>query len=210
MSAWRRRAKWAVYFLLFVNFLFYLHEDATYAQYVLDAGSSPREVLAAYVTSIDLVAWFTLIILFELESCARGGRPWEGAARWGVGVLRLLCYAVILHTSFANLVALAEFRHPDRLPPAADVCAYAGGWSLLRNRDYVSIDAENCGTLARGPELFFVLDGKVDMHVRPAPGGNVTIARLRTGEGVWIEDGQEHVAYPDGPARVLVVERDDR
>lgn len=61
-----------------------------------------------------------------------------------------------------------------------------------------------------GPELFFVLDGKVDMHVRPSPGGNVTIARLRTGEGVWIEDGQEHVAYPDGPARVLVVERDDR
>lgn len=158
MSAWRPRFKWAVYAALLVNFCVYLYQDVESAPYVLDAGSSLREVLAAYVTSIDLVAWFALIVLFEIETTVRAGRPWEGAARWLVQAVRLACYATILHTTFANVMALAEFRNPGRLPPSADVCDYAGEWTLLRNRDYLEIDADNCRTIGRGPEFFALSD----------------------------------------------------
>ncbi len=161
MSAWRQRFKWGVYALLFADFLVYLYQDVDSARFRLDAGSSVLEVLAAYVTSIDLVAWFTLILLFELESYVRAGRPWEGAARWGVQGLRLLCYAAILHTSYANVVELAELRNPGRLPASANACAYAGDWSLLRNRDYLEIDAGNCRTIGRGPEFFALSDDHV-------------------------------------------------
>ncbi|MCJ2181373.1 cupin domain-containing protein [Novosphingobium sp. 1949] len=59
-----------------------------------------------------------------------------------------------------------------------------------------------------GAEVFTVLDGVVEMHSRDA-GGTVTVTRLGPGEGVSVEPGDEHVAHPQGPARILVVERKD-
>ena len=161
MNPWRQRLKWAVYAILFADFLVYLYQDVTYAQYTLDAGSNLREVLAAYVTSIDLVAWFALILLFELETGVRVGREWTGAARWVVRTLRVVCYVAILHTSFASVIALREFQNPQQLPVANDVCDYAGEWTLLRNRDYLEIDAGNCTTIGRGPQFFALSDDNV-------------------------------------------------
>lgn len=56
-----------------------------------------------------------------------------------------------------------------------------------------------------GPEVFVVLDGKVDMHIRQ--NGNEDVLHLRAGDIFHAEDGDEHVAHPDGPARVLVIEK---
>lgn len=161
VSAWRQRLKWGVYALLFLNFLVYLYQDVESSRYTLDAESDLRELLAAYVTSIDLVAWFTLIVLFEIETGPRSGRDWAGAAKWAVSAMRLVCYAAILHTSFVNDIALREFSVPERLPATADVCAYTDGWSLLRNRDYLAIDAANCATLGEGPAFYALGDDRV-------------------------------------------------
>lgn len=60
-----------------------------------------------------------------------------------------------------------------------------------------------------GPELFLVLDGEVDMHVRSGPGVEAEVVRLGPGQMAWIEEGDEHIAHPRGEARVLVVERED-
>lgn len=60
-----------------------------------------------------------------------------------------------------------------------------------------------------GAELFLVLDGEVDMHVRSGPDAAANIVRLGAGQMVLIEDGEEHVAYPHGEARILVVEQAD-
>lgn len=58
-----------------------------------------------------------------------------------------------------------------------------------------------------GKEVFVVLEGAVDMHVRE--NGEVKIIKLNAGEGVSVEDGDEHVAHPVGEARILVVELKD-
>lgn len=60
-----------------------------------------------------------------------------------------------------------------------------------------------------GAELFLVLAGEVDMHVRSNPDAEVEVAHLRAGSALLIEDGEEHVAYPRGPAKVLVVEQEN-
>ncbi len=60
-----------------------------------------------------------------------------------------------------------------------------------------------------GAELFCVLDGEVDMHVRSAPGDTANVVRLGPGQMVLIEEGEEHVAEPLGEARILVVEQED-
>jgi mannose-6-phosphate isomerase-like protein (cupin superfamily) len=59
-----------------------------------------------------------------------------------------------------------------------------------------------------GPEVFLVLDGTVDMHVRSGDGPPV-VQHLSAGEMIFIEDGEEHIAFPCGEARILVVERAD-
>jgi len=57
-----------------------------------------------------------------------------------------------------------------------------------------------------GPEVFVVLDGRVDMHTRDADGEEAVWA-LTPGDVFHAETGDEHVAHPRGEARVLVIER---
>jgi mannose-6-phosphate isomerase-like protein (cupin superfamily) len=58
-----------------------------------------------------------------------------------------------------------------------------------------------------GAEVFVVLSGAVDMHVRE--GGEERKIRLGPGDGISLDAGDEHVAHPVGEARILVVERRD-
>lgn len=55
-----------------------------------------------------------------------------------------------------------------------------------------------------GQEVFLVLDGIVNMHVRE--GGRERVIRLCAGDALSIEEGEEHVAHPEGEARILVIE----
>lgn len=56
-----------------------------------------------------------------------------------------------------------------------------------------------------GPEVFAVMDGVVDMHVRQD--GKKNVFRLKIGDIFHARNGDAHVAHPVGPARVLVIEK---
>ncbi|WP_343551087.1 cupin [Pantoea sp.] len=58
-----------------------------------------------------------------------------------------------------------------------------------------------------GQEVFAVLDGVVEMHYREA--GEVKKAMLQCGDIFYASIGTEHVAHPQGTARVLVIEKED-
>lgn len=57
-----------------------------------------------------------------------------------------------------------------------------------------------------GEEVFVVLDGEVDMHYRE--GGTEKVERLVPGKICFAQSGDEHVAHPQGEARVLVIEKE--
>ena len=57
-----------------------------------------------------------------------------------------------------------------------------------------------------GQEVFVVLDGEVDMHVRLD--GVDDVHRLEVGDIFYAGAGVEHVAHPVGTARILVIERE--
>ncbi|MBW1251225.1 cupin [Pantoea allii] len=57
-----------------------------------------------------------------------------------------------------------------------------------------------------GQEVFAVMDGCVDMHYREA--GETKKIRLETGDIFYASTGTEHVAHPQGEARVLVIEKE--
>lgn len=56
-----------------------------------------------------------------------------------------------------------------------------------------------------GPEVFVVLDGAVDMMVRDEDGERSI--HLKPGDIFHAEAGDEHVAHPCVPSRILVIER---
>ena len=60
-----------------------------------------------------------------------------------------------------------------------------------------------------GAEVFLVLEGEVDMHVKRSDNDQPSVERLGPGQMLLIEVGEQHIAYPRGEARVLVVERAD-
>lgn len=56
-----------------------------------------------------------------------------------------------------------------------------------------------------GPEVFAVLDGRIDMYVRSAH--REQVLHLQAGDIFHAEPGDTHVAHPIGEARILVIER---
>lgn len=56
-----------------------------------------------------------------------------------------------------------------------------------------------------GPEVFAVPSGEIAMHVRID--GEEAVHHLATGDVFRAADGHEHVAHPNGAARVVVIER---
>jgi mannose-6-phosphate isomerase-like protein (cupin superfamily) len=57
-----------------------------------------------------------------------------------------------------------------------------------------------------GKEVFAVMDGCVAMHVRTD--GVERVEMLNAGDVFYADIGTEHVAHPQGQARVLVIERE--
>ncbi len=57
-----------------------------------------------------------------------------------------------------------------------------------------------------GAEVFVVLDGCVDMHHRDSD-GQEHVQRMNAGDICHAGVGDEHVAHPIGPARILVIEK---
>lgn len=58
----------------------------------------------------------------------------------------------------------------------------------------------------RGREFFMVLEGTVTMQTRI--GEKIRSNRLEAGQAIILEAGEEHLAVPDGAARILVVENE--
>ncbi|ACV06659.1 cupin [Kytococcus sedentarius] len=88
----------------------------------------------------------------------------------------------------------------DRAWGAQDLTVVEGASVRLHWTDEPYVWHVNDGT-----EVFVVLDGTVDMHYR-ADGVEHT-ERLAPGRICVAEAGDEHVAHPQGPARILVVEK---
>jgi mannose-6-phosphate isomerase-like protein (cupin superfamily) len=56
-----------------------------------------------------------------------------------------------------------------------------------------------------GAEVFLVLEGEVEMRYREA--GAEKAVRLKAADMFIADVGDEHVAHPIGPARILVIEK---
>ena len=93
----------------------------------------------------------------------------------------------------------ASLLRTDRAWTGPHVATIAGAAVKLRWTDRPFRWHRNAGD-----EVFAVLAGAVDMHVRDAEGERIVV--LEAGDLLHIGPGEEHVAHPRGAAAVLVIE----
>ena len=92
----------------------------------------------------------------------------------------------------------------DRAWGALDIAEIAGASVRLHWTDRPYVWHVNDGA-----EVFVVLEGAVTMHFRTqeTDGGGEHSRRMIAGDICHAEPGDEHVAYPIGAARILVIEK---
>jgi len=139
--------KWLVYALLLANFGMYIIEDIGKFQRALSQGQSLLAATTRLATSLDLVGWFALLAIFEIESYWLRQGPSPALAR-ALHILRLGCLALIANTFFIY------FREMMQIGEAVTVGSQQGLCDLnfetsyfLFNQTYSAITATNCAAL---------------------------------------------------------------
>jgi len=149
--------KWAVYTLLLINFGYYFFEELNIASHTLRNGGGFLDWTREFATTIDEIAWLSLIFLFEAETYMLSEQTLKKPrVRWSIHGVRLLCYLFLAHTVYARLTTVNEF---ENMAPALEVtrlCQLADrDVSFGRNYDYTVITSENCGELAESETFYF-------------------------------------------------------
>ena len=132
-----------------MNWGYYIFDDWQAAQFTLSVTPTIADILNAYATSLDELAWFALLFLFEAETCWMSD---EAMTRWMrttfVGI-RILCYAFLLNTVYAYSFNYYELTQVTAISSPETLCDLVDqGFSFVRNLEYTAVDVSNCGQLS--------------------------------------------------------------
>ena len=151
--------KWTVYTLLIVNWGFYIAEDWTRASHALTDESSLLHWARQFAVSIDELAWFLLLFMFELETYVLEAEDWTGWARRVVHGIRLLCFVMIAHTVFAYVNSMVDLQTTAPVEDTSSLCDLIDrDLSFVHNLDYTELTEANCKTLSSATNLYWVAD----------------------------------------------------
>ena len=150
----RQAIKWTVYSLLLLNWTYYMFDDWRVAQHTVLPGAPLTDWMQAFATTLDELAWFTLLFLFEAETYWLSDDAMTRLKRALFVLLRIACYGFLAHTVYAYVMNFVELRDAT-LIAASGVCELADqGISFLRNLEYTDITSANCATLSAGGPLY--------------------------------------------------------
>lgn len=142
---------------MIVNWGYYIYDDWRVAQHTLVAGDSIREYFNTYATSLDELAWFSLLFLFEAETYWLDAEAMTRLQRKLFVALRFAGYAFLAHTVYAYIFNYYELTQASMLTAVNSVCDLSGqDFSFVRNLAYTLIDANNCGALSAADSIYQV------------------------------------------------------
>lgn len=148
--------KWTVYTVLIINFGFYIWEDWQVAGHTLRGGGSAVQWAAAFVTSIDEIAWFVLLALFELETYVLSDEAYTPSLDKLMHGVRIICYFFLAHTVYAYSIAIIDLYPSQPVREVDTLCQLADqDISYTYNLDYTVIDLTNCSQLSSAGEFFY-------------------------------------------------------
>lgn len=151
--------KWTVYALLIVNFGFYIWEDSYRALHTLDTDSTLFKWTSEFATSIDIAAWFILLLMFELETNLLDDTQWRRWVAVTVRGLRLICYVMLAHTVVAYSDTVLKYSATRPLAMSESLCEVAHDrLAFVYNLEYTAIDTDNCNRLSSGNDFYWLGD----------------------------------------------------
>jgi hypothetical protein len=149
--------KWVVYTILIVNFFFYLLDDMEAAEHALRNGGTIAQWVAEFTTTIDELAWFALLFLFELETYALEDEAFEGITGKLVHGVRLVCYVFLANTVYAYSMDILVLSGEEPIVGLEDLCQLAGqDISYTYNLVYTLIDQSNCAGFSSDTVFYHV------------------------------------------------------
>lgn len=149
--------KWTVYALLVVNFGFYIYEDVDRAIHTLHAGSTWFDWTSEFATTIDTLAWFVLLLMFELETYALDDQHWNDRVARTVRGVRLLCFVMIAHTVIAYTETVVNYTPTLPVIGVTDLCDLADdNISFVYNLEYTSVTSNSCADLSDQNAFFWL------------------------------------------------------
>ncbi len=158
LHAIQQFVKWTVYSILIVNFFFYVLDDMEAAEHSLRNGGTFLQWTTTFTTTIDELAWFMLLFLFELETYALSDKAFEGMTGPLIHGVRLVCYVFLGHTVYAYSGDILALTQEVPLAGIDNLCQLAGQEiSYTYNLVYTLVDQSNCSTLSAGT-IFFPVD----------------------------------------------------
>ena len=118
----RQGVKLIVYSLLLANFAFYIFDDWQIARHTLNDASSWLDWTAAFAASIDELAWFALLFLFELETYALPDESFTRKRVLLMHSIRLVCYLFLAHTLYAYATTTVDLDNAVHKGPLDSLC----------------------------------------------------------------------------------------
>ncbi len=149
-----------IYAILIVNFIFYVLDDMEAAEHSLRNGGSLLQWTTTFTTTIDELAWFMLLFLFELETYSLSDEAFEGITGKLIHGVRLVCYVFLAHTVYAYSGDVLALTQEAPLADINNLCQLAGqGVSYTYNLVYTLVDQSNCSSLSMGA-IFYHVDSE--------------------------------------------------
>jgi hypothetical protein len=151
---WFTAFKWAIYCLLAINCWYFLQEDLASLTAMFEGQVTMDNIIQVFSAFMDTLGWLILLLIFEFETAIIPDDMLQGALKWILLGLKLVCYFFIITAFFGYFAEFVAFR--DVIPfSTADVCSLAdSGWNYVAKLDdYPPLDAVSCLAL-QGQELF--------------------------------------------------------
>jgi hypothetical protein len=149
--------KLVVYSALLVNFVFYIGNDIEIASHTLYEGSTFLERTRAFATTIDLLAWFALLFLLELETYWLSDDALSRLGWMVIHGIRALCILFLAHTLYAWGVNLYDIYSAIPAEGVNSLCQLVDAEkSYTNNLVYTEITAKNCSTFSSANQFYFI------------------------------------------------------
>ena len=154
--------KFLVYAGLLINSWFYVMDDIRSMNSALPADASLDDLFTNFATTIDLVGWLGLIVLFELETYALPDEAFTGRV---VAVLRsgrALCYLSIFYAAYGYTAEAFDAFTVTLVEGVSSLCDVAGQGIFFQVDQirFEEITASSCAALS-ADSAFYHLDGEV-------------------------------------------------
>jgi hypothetical protein len=159
---WVRRnlaqlVKWTVYTLLLLNFGYYFLEEIMISSHTLRNGGTLVEWAREFATTIDELAWFGLLFMFELETYVISDQKFNKRVKWSVHGVRVLCYIMLVHTLYARVTTVIETEAVVLAPEISSACQLAGqDISFGANFRYELIESGNCRVVSSDTSFYYL------------------------------------------------------